>query len=158
MTLKYIGWKSLRLRSSLYQGRSKTNVSYPIILAHDVRSGCWWYGNRLWTFPPITGKFCCSATFGSRGAVWQKNGIWHESAYNAKVCNWIPPCGKKCTHWHRCLLNVYRDPVRLLAQWDWGWRISTEVTAKGNRQITTRELCKELNIGFNALETIIATS
>ena len=39
-------------------------------------------------------KFCCRATDDSRGAVWQ-NGVWHGSAYETKVCNWIPPCGKK---------------------------------------------------------------
>jgi len=44
--------------------------------------------------------FCCHATRDSRGAVWQ-NGVWHGSAYEAKVCNWVLPCGKKkCTHWH----------------------------------------------------------
>ena len=48
-------------------------------------------------------KFCCRATDGSRGAVWQ-NGVWHGSAYEAKVCNWIPPCGKNCTLWHSSTL------------------------------------------------------
>ena len=38
-------------------------------------------------------------TDGSRGAVWQ-NGVWCGSAYEAKVCHWIPPCGENCTHWH----------------------------------------------------------
>jgi len=28
---------------------------------------------------------------------------------------------------------------------------------RANRQITTRELCTELSIGFNALETMVAT-
>ena len=23
------------------------------MLAHDIRGGCWWYGSRGWTFPPI---------------------------------------------------------------------------------------------------------
>ena len=40
--------------------------------------------------------FCCSATDGSRGAVW-KNGVWHGSENEGKVCPWIPPCEKK---WH----------------------------------------------------------
>jgi len=44
-------------------------------------------------------KFCCRATDDSRGAVWQ-NCIWHGSVYEAKVCNWIPPCGKNWTQWH----------------------------------------------------------
>ena len=43
--------------------------------------------------------FCCFATAGSKGAVWQ-NGVWHGSAYEAKVCYWIPPCGKSGIHWH----------------------------------------------------------
>jgi len=27
----------------------------PILLSHNVRGRCWWYGSRDWTFPPI---FC----------------------------------------------------------------------------------------------------
>mgnify|MGYP001853103825 CR=1 FL=1 len=38
--------------------------------------------------------FHCHVTDGSRGAVWQ-NGIWRGSTYEAKVCHWIPPRGKK---------------------------------------------------------------
>ena len=52
---------------------------------------------------------CCRVTDGSRGAVWW-NGIWHGSAYEAQVWNWIPPCRKIASvdiHW--CLLNVYRN-------------------------------------------------
>ena len=37
--------------------------------------------------------FCCCASDGSRGAVWQ-NGVWHGSAYEAEVCHWIPPSWK----------------------------------------------------------------
>ena len=43
-------------------------------------------------------KFCCRASGDSRGAVW------HGSAYEAKVCNWILPCRKNCTHWHSSML------------------------------------------------------
>ena len=46
---------------------------------------------------------CCCATGDSRGAVWQ-NSIWHGCVYEAKVCHWIPPCRKKCTHWHSSML------------------------------------------------------
>ena len=45
---------------------------------------------------PIT--FCCLETDSSRGAVWQ-NGIQHGSAWEAKACHWIPPCGKDGTCW-----------------------------------------------------------
>ena len=47
--------------------------------------------------------FCCCVTDGIRGAVWQ-NGVWHGSAYEAKVCQWIPPCGKNGTHWYTLTL------------------------------------------------------
>lgn len=50
--------------------------------------------------------FCCQATGGSRGAIWQ-NGIWHGSAYEVKVCNWIPPCEKHCSHWHSSTLTEH---------------------------------------------------
>ena len=50
---------------------------------------------------PIT--FCCRATDGSTGVVWQ-NGVWHESAWEEMVCHWIPPCGKHGTHWHSLML------------------------------------------------------
>ena len=36
-----------------YEGRSKINASYFIMLAHDVRGECCWYGSRGWPFPPI---------------------------------------------------------------------------------------------------------
>jgi hypothetical protein len=65
-------------------------------------------------------KFCCRATDDSRGAVW-RNGVWHVSAYEAKVCNWIPPCGKNAPNdIHRRLLNVYGDLrvyVSTVRQW-----------------------------------------
>ena len=38
--------------------------------------------------------FSCHATDGTRGVVWQ-NGIWQGSTREAKVCRWIPSCGKK---------------------------------------------------------------
>ena len=48
--------------------------------------------------------FCCCVTDGSKEAVWQ-NDIWSESAYEAKVSHWIPPCGKKNgPHWHSLTL------------------------------------------------------
>ena len=50
--------------------------------------------------------FCCHATDGSRGAIWQ-NGVWHGSEDEAKVWNWIPPCRKNGTHWHSLMLAEY---------------------------------------------------
>ena len=49
---------------------------------------------------------CCCVTDGSRGALWQ-SGVWHGSAYEAKVCHWIPPYGKNCIQWHSLTLAEY---------------------------------------------------
>ena len=50
--------------------------------------------------------FCSCVTDGSRAADWQ-NGIWHGSAYEAKVCHWIPPCRGNDTHWHPSILDEH---------------------------------------------------
>ena len=75
-------------------------------------------------------KFCCRASDDSRGAIWQ-NGVWHESAYEAKVCNWIPPCGKKLhpmTFIDTCWM--FKETKQwMLAQWGSEWRASAVVTA-----------------------------
>jgi hypothetical protein len=124
-------------------------------------------------------KFCCRATDDSRGPVWQ-NGIWHGSAYEAKMCKWIPPWGKKnaLSDIHRRLLKVYGDQtvdVSTVRRWvarfssddsdvkdkPRSGRPCTAVTPRNeerldhlihaNRRIRTGELCTELNIGFSVL-------
>ena len=37
--------------------------------------------------------YCCHVTDGSRGAVGQ-NDTWYGSAYEAKLCHWVPPYKK----------------------------------------------------------------
>ena len=37
-----------------YEGCSKSNASYFIVLAHNIRGRCWWYGSRGRTFPPVS--------------------------------------------------------------------------------------------------------
>ena len=75
-------------------------------------------------------KFCCRATDDSRGAAWQ-NGVWHGSAYETKVCNWITPCGKKLhpmTFTDACW-TFTETKQWMLAQWGCGWRVSAVATA-----------------------------
>ena len=36
-----------------YNGCYRSNSSYFIMLAHDIRGRCWWHSKRGWTFPPI---------------------------------------------------------------------------------------------------------
>ena len=61
--------KEITSLETVYKGCSKSNASYFIALAHDVRSGCW--GMVVEVEPshqrPIT--FSCCGTDGSRGAV-----------------------------------------------------------------------------------------
>jgi hypothetical protein len=94
------------------RGRPESNASYFIMLSHDVRGRCWWYGSRGWTFPPIIFNSCCRSTDSSRGTVWQ-NGVWYESAYETEECHRIPPWGKEIASVdiHRRLLNGYGDQI-----------------------------------------------
>ena len=59
--------------------------------------------------------FCC-ATDSSRGAVWQ-NGVWCGSMYEAKVCHWIPPCGKNGSYWHSLKLSLHYFQSHLHVSW-----------------------------------------
>ena len=135
-------------------------------------------------FHQYSTPFYCCATDGSRGAVWQ-SGVWHGSACEAKVCHWIPSCGKNGTidiHW--CLLNVYGDwtvdvhsvSQRVMHFSNRDSNVKDKPSSKwpctavtpwneerldqlihANQWIITRELCLELNIGFSALETKVTT-
>ena len=37
----------------LYEGCSKSNTSYFMMLTCDIRGGWWWFGNRGWTLSPL---------------------------------------------------------------------------------------------------------
>ena len=75
-------------------------------------------------------KFCCRVTDDSRGAVWQ-NGGWHGSAYEAKVRNWIPQCGKKLppvTFIDTCWMFMETEQW-MLARWGGGWCVPAVANA-----------------------------
>ena len=84
-------------------GCSKSNASCSTVLAHDVKGGCWCYGNRGWTFPPISGYFLllCDG-WQQRGSLTKWSLAW-KSRWR-KACHWVPPCGKNGTHWHSSVL------------------------------------------------------
>ena len=89
-------------RKKWYECCFKNNTSYFILSAHDIRGGCWWYSSRSWTFPPIFHYILLLCDrWQQRG---RQNGVWHVRAYEAKMCHWIPPCGKKCHNWHLLML------------------------------------------------------
>jgi len=43
----------IHTHTQTHEGHSEINASYFIMVAHNVRGECWWYGSRGWTFPPI---------------------------------------------------------------------------------------------------------
>ena len=61
--------------------------------------------------------------------LWQ-NGVWQGSAYEAKVWNWIPPCGKHCSHWYSLMLvsTLMESKQRMWVQWGSRWYISAGTT------------------------------
>jgi hypothetical protein len=51
ISIKVLIWNKEHLMGAephlyIYEGRSESNASYFIILGHDVRCRCWWYGSR----------------------------------------------------------------------------------------------------------------
>ena len=126
-------------------------------------------------------SFCCCATDGSRGAVWQ-NGVWRGSVYKAKSRHWVPPHENNCTHWHSLTLaeHLWTVDVSTVRWWvvrfnsgdsdvkdklHSGWPC-TAVTPQNeeclyqlfcvNWWIMTRVMCMKLNISFSALEIMVA--
>ena len=68
-------------------GCSESSAFYSILLAQDIKGGCWWDGSRGWTFPPIS----CSILLPYDR--WQQRGsmteeIWYGSVCAAKVWKW----------------------------------------------------------------------
>ena len=70
-------------------------------------------------------------TDGSRGAIWQ-SGAWRGSVEEAKVWNWLPPCGKNSTHSNHSLLlpeHFWRPKQWMWVQWGGEWCISAVAKA-----------------------------
>jgi len=103
--LKRIVIHQLKQSKSNKYMRAPPKVTPPIfmMLAHSVRGECWCMVVDVESSHQHSIAFCCCETDGSRGAVWH-NGIWHGSAYEGKVCPWIPLCRSNGTHWHSSTL------------------------------------------------------
>ena len=87
-----------------YDGCFKSNASCFIVLAHNIRGRCWWYGSRSWTFPINIPLYCVAEwQIAAEGVVWP-NGVRHGSVYEAKMYCWVPPCKRNGTHWHSSML------------------------------------------------------
>ena len=60
----------------MHGDRSKSNALMPrfITLVHNIRGGCWKYGTRPWTFPPI---FCYILLLCDRRQQRSSLTVWH---------------------------------------------------------------------------------
>ena len=106
------------------------------MLVHDIRGGCWWYGSRSWTFPPISHcillpcdrwqqrrsltkwhlTWKCILNKGvSLNASMQKNGMqWHSGTLAEH--GWRPSSG--CEH-SEAVGGAFQQ------WWQWEWVTST---------------------------------
>jgi len=106
-TFRILVWHLEHISVAIYTRAALKVMSHVVILAHNIRGGCWWYSSRGWTFPHhYAVPFCCRVTVGSRGLVWQ-NGVWCGSVYEVKVWKWGPICGKNGPHWHSSTLGEH---------------------------------------------------
>ena len=105
-----------------WRGYSESSASYFITLAYDVRGRCWWYGTRVWYFPPV---LCYVLQLCVR---WQQRASqtkWYLTCeYEPKVCHWItewlglegtPRIIKIRSPCHRILLAFWAARAHLLA-------------------------------------------
>ena len=111
---------------------SKSNVSYFVMLAHNIRGGCWWDGSRGWTYLPILHGIWLLCNRGKqRGSLAEWHPTWKCTWSNGVSLS--SSVGKNGTHWHSLMLvNVYRDwtvDVSTVRQW---WCISAVATATWN--------------------------
>ena len=114
----------------MYEGCFESNASYFIMLAHDIRGGCWWHGSKRWNFPLLFhyGFFCCCLFVCMFFAVWQTaaQGKSDKMALEAKVCHCICLCGKNGTHWHSLMLA---ECLWRTNSGGGGWYVSAVATA-----------------------------
>ena len=123
----------------MYEGGSKSNASYFITLAHNIRGGwCWCDGRRDWTFPLISHSMLLLCDR------WQ----WRSSLTQWILTPKMPTKQRSATEFfhaekmaptdiHGCSLNIYPPETHQgrWAQWGSVWCISVVAAA------TTGYLC-----------------
>lgn len=90
------------LSSNLYEHCSKSNASCFIVLVHNIRGGCWWYGSSSWTFPSI---FCYISLLCDKWQQRKKCSLTQKCIWRKGVSLNFSVQKKKCTHWHFCMLT-----------------------------------------------------
>jgi len=87
-----------------HKGCSESNDSSFIILAQDVRSGCWWYG-RSWTFPPTSHYILLTCDKGQE----RSSLTWKRVMKQRSVTEFFHVGKITLTDIHQHLLNVSGD-------------------------------------------------
>jgi len=91
-----------------HESCSESSASYFIMLAHDVRGGCWWYGSRGWTFPPVLYYMLLPCDWwqqrGSLKCVWRRgvllsSSVWKRLLPLTFVNTWAPSMFTKQWMW-----------------------------------------------------------
>ena len=108
------------IQYNLYSGCSESNVSCFIMLTHNVRGGCWWYGSGCWTFP-TTSHYNFVAV--------QPKGQSDKMVYGI-IARMKQRCGTEFLHEikivltdiHWCLLNVCGDQTADMSTVRW-WMV-----------------------------------
>jgi len=87
-----------------YRMRATPKVmSHFIMLAHNIRGGYWWYSSRNWTFLTIFHYILLPCNR------WQQRDTGKKASdvevHVKQKCQWIPLCGKHCTHWYSLMTS-----------------------------------------------------
>ena len=98
-----------------------------MMLAHDVRGGYWWYGSRVWTFPPMFHYVLLQCDR------LQQKGILTRWSLTWK-CRWRKGVSLNSFTWKKWHPLTSSDACLETSQWMWaqwggGWRISVVATS-----------------------------
>ena len=69
-------WDVIFHRVCVWECCFESNASCFIILVHDVRFGCQWYGSRGWTFPPVFHCILLLCDSSLRGSLMKRRLTW----------------------------------------------------------------------------------
>jgi len=155
---------------------AESNGSYFMMLAHDIRGGCWWDDSRGWIFLPISHYILllCSK-WQMRDSLTEWHLMWKCVWRKGVSLNSSMP-KKKGAHWSSLMPaerlwrpNSGCEHSEAVWWWQQHERHSTlrtamyschttkwRVSQPAHLRITTRKLCMELNISFSASETMVA--
>jgi len=91
------------------------------MLAQDVRGGCWWYGSRGWTFPPV---FYVAALWQVAAEEQSDTMVSDMEVFMKQMCatEFIPAEKNAPIGIHQCLLHI--DGDQMVKQWGSGWCVS----------------------------------